>query len=178
VNDLLTNNKAQSAFDASVGAAVFNKKFYVGVSATHLTAADLAELNYKMARHIYFMGGYNHDISSDITLRTNLLVKSDLHASPAMDLNVNALWKNMLWGGLSYRFGDAIAPMAGFQKIFNPIVSGRTTYEHVFRIGYSYDMTTSSIKDYSQGSHEIMVSYCFNITREPPKTISVNPRFL
>jgi hypothetical protein len=30
-----------------------------------------------------------------------------------------------------------------------------------FRIGYAYDFTTSKIKQYSSGTHEIMIGYDF-----------------
>jgi hypothetical protein len=35
----------------------------------------------------------------------------------------------------------------------------------MLRIGYSYDVTTSKLKNYSSGSHEIMLNYCFMIVK-------------
>ena len=74
-----------------------------------------------------------------------------------MDVNVNALYKNMLWGGLTYRIGDEIAPMLGYQHSFTDGSS--------LRIGYAYGITTSVIGDYSNGSHDIMLNYCFNLAK-------------
>jgi hypothetical protein len=46
------------------------------------------------------------------------------------------------------------------------------------KIGYSYDLTTSKIKGYSAGTHEIMLGYCFNV-KKPKKVSSYqNARFL
>jgi type IX secretion system PorP/SprF family membrane protein len=175
----LLNGQSSTAFDMAMGLSFYRPdKYYVGVSMTHLTASDLTDLNYQMARHMYIVGGYNHPLNADMDLRTNLMMKTDLKATPATELNANILWKKMLWGGLTYRVGDAIAPMMGFQKIFAEKVSGRTTFNQTFRIGYSYDLTTSDVRKYSTGSHEVFVTYMFNISKEPLKTYNVNPRFL
>ncbi|MCC6600565.1 MAG: type IX secretion system membrane protein PorP/SprF [Crocinitomicaceae bacterium] len=170
---------SQGKFDLGLGLMFYkDTKYYAGVSATHLTAAELDKLNVQMARHYYFMGGYNYDINADFKLRSNLLLKSDFSAKPAFDVNINALWREMVWGGLSYRPGDAIAPMLGFQKCLAPAQKGRTSFAQCFMLGYSYDITTSQIKDYSAGSHEIFVTYCFNISQMPIKSRHGNPRFL
>ena len=60
---------------------------------------------------------------------------------------------------------DAIAPMLGYKW------KGA-------KIGYSYDLTTSKIKGYSAGTHEIILGYCFNV-KKPKKVSSYqNARFL
>jgi hypothetical protein len=97
-----------------------------------------------------------------------VLVKSDA-ASTQIDLNVNVLFNKMVWAGVSYRFADAVAPMLGYQK---QIGGG------LMRIGYAYDVTTSKLKGYSNGSHDIMVNYCFNLDKPIPVQKSKNPRFL
>jgi hypothetical protein len=32
---------------------------------------------------------------------------------------------------------------------------------HKFRVGYAYDITTSKLRNYSAGTHEIMIGYDF-----------------
>jgi hypothetical protein len=46
------------------------------------------------------------------------------------------------------------------------------------RIGYAYGITTSIIGNYSNGSHDIMLNYCFNLSKPPVIEKSKNPRFL
>jgi hypothetical protein len=87
-----------------------------------------------------------------------------------MDINFNALYKNMIWGGLTYRFGDEIAPMLGYQHPFND--------GSILRVGYSYGITTSIIGNYSNGSHDLMLNYCFKLSKPAPVEKSKNPRFL
>jgi hypothetical protein len=46
-----------------------------------------------------------------------------------------------------------------------------------FRVGYAFDFTTSKIKDYSQGTHEIFIGYCFKIKKKALPMLR-NVRFL
>jgi type IX secretion system PorP/SprF family membrane protein len=158
------------------GLYYWNQDFYVGLSSTHLTEGQLEDLSMDVARHYYFMAGYNYVATPDITIRPGVMVKSDAQKH-IFDLNVNALHSTGFWGGLSYRLQDAIAPMLGYQTSF---MNSTDTYdlEQSLRVGYSYDLTTSEIKTFSSGSHEIMVTYCFRFN---PKVIIApysNPRFL
>jgi type IX secretion system PorP/SprF family membrane protein len=174
-----TTGLSQGGFDANLGLMFYQKdKFYAGVSATHLPATSLADLGFTTARHIYVMGGYNHDLNNGLVIRTNALIKSDMKASPAIDVNANVLWNNLLWGGVAFRPGDAIIPMAGLQMTLNTVQQGRYTYTHGFKMGYSYDVTLSTIKDYSAGSHEFFLTYEFNLGKTPIRRISGDPRLL
>jgi type IX secretion system PorP/SprF family membrane protein len=140
-------------------------KMYVGISAGHLTAAsfkgaengtpgnsDYYNLNFKMARHYYIVGGYTfYFIDPAHTVTPNIKIKSD-GSSTQLDLNLLYEWRNLIWVGASWRMQDAIAPMLGIKQKFD---------NGTLKIGYSYDVTTSKIRSYSNGTHEIFLSYCF-----------------
>jgi type IX secretion system PorP/SprF family membrane protein len=177
--DIAINDQEISATSFDLGIGVMfakNDKYYAGISATHLTGQDLKDMNIKMSQHLYIMGGYNFDLTSTLKLRSNILAKSDLNVM-TFDLNANVLWSDMVWAGVSYRYGDAIAPMAGFQMSWMG-GSGYSKIPQKVMLGYSYDATTSEIRTYSSGSHEIFVTYCFNLISTPPQNRHANPRFL
>lgn len=155
--------------DINFGVFYLQNQLYMGISATHLYAPDLTDLNISNAKHFWITAGYEYGLGPDLKLRPSILAKSDA-ASTQLDVNINVLYKDMIWGGVSYRVSDAIAPMLGYQ---NNDVGGGT-----LRIGYAYDVTTSQIKGYSNGSHDIMVNYCFNLDKPKPLQKSKNPRFL
>jgi type IX secretion system PorP/SprF family membrane protein len=179
VGDLNAGNTSDAGLDANVGLMFYQKnKYYAGVSMTHLPASSLTYLNFTSARHLYAMGGYNYDLNNGLVIRSNALVKTDLKADPAIDVNANVLWNNLLWGGVAYRLGDAIVPMAGMQMTLNTVQQGRYTYTHGFKMGYAYDVTLSAIRDYSAGSHEFFVTYEFNLGKAPIRRISGDPRLL
>jgi len=163
-------NQQASTFDASFGAYLYNPKYYAGVSVVHLNQGDLSEMNIEVARHLYFMGGYDFELTPMITLTPHTLVKTDL-ASTQVDVNATATYNNTFWLGVSYRLEDAIAPMAGYNYQF---ADGKSN----LRIGYSYDLTTSELNNYSSGSHEIMLGYCYILQKPLPKRVYKNPRFL
>lgn len=174
-NAISNASVSDGSFDLNLGAYFFKPdNYYVGLSATHLTSQDLSDLNIDVATHLYFMAGYTYAVNNNVKLRPNLLVKSDGNET-TLDFNANALINDMIWAGLTYRTEDAIAPMAGFQYAWN---NEDETAPQSIRIGYSYDLTTSEIKNYSSGSHEIMVTYCFNLIDKILMKKHANPRFL
>jgi type IX secretion system PorP/SprF family membrane protein len=88
-------------------------------------------------------------VNPDVVLKPSVLVKYVQNAPVEADFNLNVLLANVLWIGGSYRTQDAIVGLVELQ------VSKK------LRIGYSYDFTTTEMKNYSQGSHEIMIGYDF-----------------
>ncbi len=177
--DNAINEQIQSdgGFDLSFGAYYYKpKEYYFGISATHLTQSDLEQLNMQLQSHLYVMGGYNFDLTSDLVLRTNLLAKSDFNAW-AVDVNANVLWNDFLYGGLSYRPGDAVAPVVGLE--YCTTKATKTSKSNLcYRLGYSYDATTSEIRNFSNGSHEIFLGVCFSYENIPLTNRHANPRFL
>ena len=146
-----------TAPDFDFGVYYNTTDYYVGLSTTHLAASSIkyGNVTSSLAHHYYFMGGYKFPVSEMIELEPSTLIKSDA-SSTQLDINLRAIYNNTFWSGLSYRLQDAIVVMVGFQK-------------DGFKVGYSYDLTTSDIKSYSRGSHEIMLSYCFKPTSKPKK---------
>lgn len=171
LDDAIPNTSiSQTTYDLSLGLYYSAPTFYVGLSSTHLSESDLSSIGYLNKRHYYVLAGYNYTLpgSGDWMLKPSLLVKSDA-ASTQVDFTLSGMWKNMVWAGISYRLQDAIAPLLGYQR---PIGKG------MIRVGYSYDITTSEIKTYSNGSHEFMVNYCFSPDPQPKIQKKKTVRFL
>jgi len=170
-----------STFDLGFG-LYYNipNKMYVGISTLHLTASELEDvanggagvgaLNYAQSRHYYIMAGYDWDMSGGAqkwVLKPSVLAKTDA-ASTQLDLNALLMYNNLVWGGVSYRVEDAIAILAGVNI---PQLPG-------LKIGASYDITTSTLSNYSSGSLEFMIKYCTNISKPPKREVYHSVRFL
>jgi type IX secretion system PorP/SprF family membrane protein len=162
----IPQNASDLAPDFAFGAYYHTQEMYVGLSTDHLTAADLKKNNFQLARHYYIMAGYNKMVGADFELRPSIFVKTDA-SSTQLDVNMNVFYRNMVWGGLSYRVADAIVPMVGFQQTLK---NGSS-----FRVGYSFDLTTSAIKT---NTHEIMLGYCHKIAPKAKIQKKKTVRFL
>ncbi|MEK6615811.1 MAG: type IX secretion system membrane protein PorP/SprF [Bacteroidota bacterium] len=170
----IPNDKVKKmTFDIGLGAYYRTDQLYAGLSFSHLPgkAEKLKDkdLNYQVARHYYILAGYDFFISSTLKLRPSVHIKSDAVVT-TFDVNVNLLWRDMIWGGVSYRLKDAIVPLVGFA--WSP--NNKST----LKIGYSYDIGASGFKDYHTNTHEILLNYCIKIAPIPKTQSHVNPRFL
>lgn len=166
------NGASDGGFDLGAGIYYTTPKFWVGLSSTHLPETELLDVSIKMRRHYWVQAGYNYEIGGDskYVLQPSTLIKSDGN-STQVDLNATFLYNSMVWLGVSYRTEDAIAPMIGY--MYEP-ANGKS----MVRIGYSYDVTTSRLRNYSSGSHEIMVNYCVLLEKKPTEQRYFNVRFL
>ena len=162
---------SKMTYDVGLGLYYRTDQLFVGISAAHLPSQELKAtyFDYKTARHYYVMAGYDFFLSSAFTLRPSVHVKSDASVT-TFDANINLLWNNKVWAGVSYRLQDAIVPMVGFAL---PVNSKST-----LKIGYAYDLGTSDLKTHHSNTHEILLNYCIKLTPKPKTQSYVNPRFL
>jgi type IX secretion system PorP/SprF family membrane protein len=187
----LTNTKEQKKFGIDFDLGLYyrstDRKIWAGASAVHLTQGQVTgeekvikdpndtsksikqQATYQISSHFYFMGGYNYDLNANWRLMPMAFVKTDFN-STQLDINVRALWKEMLWGGISYRLQDAVSPMVGYQRNVGKTGS--------FQIGASYDVTTSKLRTASSGTIEFFGNYCMRIVPKPKVTIYKNPLWL
>jgi type IX secretion system PorP/SprF family membrane protein len=165
-NDPATPNGDDGGFDMGAGLYLNSDKFYIGASASHLLEPELAlkDAKKQFKRHLYGMVGYSFDLTPSVALKPSIHVKN-VTDNTTFDINLNAHINERFWIGGSYRNEDAIVAMIGMN------------ITEKLRVGYSYDFTMSDIKTYSDGTHEIMLGYCFN---KKKKTVPVgkNVRFL
>ena len=162
------NKESYVAFDAGIGAYYLTDRYYAGVSVTHLNEPKIKYskgLPY-VSRHYYATAGYTIQLPSpSFELIPSVFAFSD---GKIAQLTINSLirYNKKVWGGVSYRTGDAVIGIIGFE-LYNGI-----------RIGYSYDFPLTDIRKSTSGSHEFMVNYCFDLSlgRSPMKYKSI--RFL
>ncbi len=149
------------------GAYLYSEKFYAGLSVPELLSYDPTRpLSFNIAnnivphqvRHYFFTVGGAIEVSPDFVLRPAALIKYTQNAPVEFDFNMNFLIKKILWIGGAYRTGDAAVGMIELQATKQ------------LRIGYAYDFTTSELKNYSNGSHEIMIGYDFGYDIQRIKT--------
>ncbi|MCU0319185.1 MAG: type IX secretion system membrane protein PorP/SprF [Flavobacteriales bacterium] len=159
-------------FDLGGGLYYTAPSFWIGISSTHLTETELEDVSIQTRRHYFAQAGYDWAIKGNkkYVLQPSMLMKTTGGGSTQLDINATFLYNNALWLGVSYRTEDAIAPVLGYQ--FKP------NEKSMVRLGYSYDVTTSRLNNYSSGSHEVMLNYCVLLEKKPDTQIYRNVRFL
>lgn len=94
-----------------------------------------------------FIGGYVFDLSESLKFKPAFLINMVSGTPLNTNLSTNFLYEDRFTLGASYRFGNAISALAGFQ-----VTNG--TF-----IGYSYDYNTNPLGEFSSGSHEIILKF-------------------
>ena len=167
-NDPLFNQGAVSYWQPNFGAGLYyySKRFYAGFSVPQLLerkyeASEVA-LAQSLVRHYFLHTGYVFDLSEDLKLKPNVLIKAVEGAPVQLDLNTNLLIMEVLWVGLSWRSFESVDGLLQLQLT------------DCLQLGYSYDFATSSeIRSVNGGSHELSLNYRFTIGHKK----SVSPRY-
>lgn len=139
--------------DATFGAYYHNSdKYFVALSISNLiqTKTDIYnianDVKNNFVRNYYLMAGYNIDVSDIVTIQPTAMLRAIEALPMQFDINTRLIYENKYWIGASYRHQDAIVGMFGL------------SYSGI-ELGYSYDVTISNIKTYSNGSHELHLTY-------------------
>lgn len=147
--------------DATFGLNLKHKNFNFGISLPQLIGNDLKFLENQenpesqLARHYMAMGGYTFHVG-DFGIMPNVLLKYVFPAPLQFDAGVKLDWKDQIWLGASYRHQDAVSFMGGF------------AYKDYLVFAYSYDLATSNLRNYSTGTHEMMVGVRFRPWKKAP----------
>ncbi|MCF8259090.1 MAG: PorP/SprF family type IX secretion system membrane protein [Flavobacteriales bacterium] len=153
--NIISSKQEGNAFDMGLGLSYRYRGLVVGLSISHLTGQTIsypetitgAQSEITIARHYYGLVRYDFKIGRVFRLKPLSFVKTDA-ASAQFDqwlfFGADNLTKmlNRVNIGVGYRIDDAV--MVSAELIFK-----------WFRLGYSYDITTSGLRSYSKGSHEI-----------------------
>lgn len=145
----------------NIGAWLYSRHFYVGLSANQLlfdnfnyTNKDQSISTYSWLGtsypHYFLTTGIRIEPSEEWAIIPSMLIKRVNQAPMSFDVNVKAVHKDRFWFGVSYRHKDAAVGLLG------------VNISSFINLGYSYDYTLSSLNERSRGSHEIVVGIMLN----------------
>ncbi|WP_443937398.1 PorP/SprF family type IX secretion system membrane protein [Pedobacter sp. MW01-1-1] len=163
-----SNNVNKTLLNFGAGVYYNTDRFYIGLSAPQVLNNNLTNFTVNQdvaftgtATHLFLASGYVFPLGADLHLKPSVLLKGVKGAPIEADLNATLWIKDALGFGIQYRTEAAVAAMIEFQA------------SKQFRIGYSYDYSTTSLVQYNTGSHEIMLRYEFGF----PKGKILSPRY-
>jgi len=154
-----------SKFNPNFGAGVFyrGRNLYAGLSVPYLvnnktidildvTGEDIASAG-KQQRYYYLTGGFVRELAPKFKWMPSTLIRVQENAPLSFDINNMFILHDVVGMGFSYRLDDSFVGLFELQINEN------------FHVGYAYDITTSDIRLYSNGSHELMINYRIKLPR-------------
>ncbi len=153
-----------------VGAFLYSKRAYVGLSIPKIVNStfDTNTENFTVEgeiRHYFLIAGAVFDLGENVKFKPTALAKASFtseYGTPLqLDFTGNFLIKEKLWLGAMYRTGDSFGFIAQF------------LFAEKLRVGYAIDFSTSNLRNYNNGTHEVMISYELRFRKEEV----VSPRY-
>lgn len=142
--------------DAKFGFLFYGDKWHAGGAAPNLLQNKIKfndiqnpDPGNKLEDHYFIHGGYDFILPYDLVADPYLLLRYVSNVPMQIELGSKVTWKESAWAGFSYRSGDAFSMLLGY------------TYKNYISFGYSYDFTTSNLRTYSGGSHELLFRILF-----------------
>tara|TARA_B100001175_G_C19391506_1_gene581678 strand:+ start:97 stop:1032 length:936 start_codon:yes stop_codon:yes gene_type:complete len=152
---------SSSVPDATFGFYLYTKSWYFGASIPQLLNSNLGFFDDEyletynlnpdgsLDRHYFVMTGYKWNVNYDYIIEPSIMLKSVSPAEPVIDIGAKITYQNKLWLGTNYRTSGDIGVLLGYS------IGNR------YLIGYSYDMISSNLGDYTSGSHEFVLGIKF-----------------
>ena len=169
---ILTGQGKESQVRPDLAAGVYfrSEKFYAGASFNHLLKSEfdfgVNELRNALESHAYLTVGYIYTVNFDIKLEPSILVQTDLNEYSFI-LGGLAYYKDTMWGGASFRQGDDVNILLGYNFLKDKSLS----------FGYSFGYVISQQDAKEPTNHEVMLSYQLPVNPGTGKKVVRTPRF-
>ncbi|MFY8011759.1 MAG: type IX secretion system membrane protein PorP/SprF [Saprospiraceae bacterium] len=162
----------QSKYIPNFGAGVYyeTKRAYVGISVPRLLRSnidfsDKGQLITRETQHYYFMAGATIPLGESWELNPQTLWRYLPNAPFGADINLSAIFKKKISGGLSYRIGSETAIVS----------TGLQLGDHL-HLGMAFEASFSDIQKYNSGTAEVIIRY-FLASKKGENAEAVTPRF-
>jgi type IX secretion system PorP/SprF family membrane protein len=145
----VTNQSNKFNLDIDAGLYVYAKRFFVGLSADNMTknavsfGSGTANFNYQL--HTNIIGGLKLRLGENLTVTPSVIARYMKPSPVSVETNVLFDYKELVWFGGGYRIDDAAVAMVGMNL------------SNKFKLGYSYDVTTSRMNSVKTGTHELVL---------------------
>ncbi|MEK6780592.1 MAG: type IX secretion system membrane protein PorP/SprF [Bacteroidota bacterium] len=150
-------------FNPNVGTGIFYRKknFYFGASVPQLIKNKVFNIEEptsgpslsRQERYYYILTGTTVKLANQVKLFPSTLIRFQDQAPLSFDLNTTFVLYDAVGLGVSYRLNEGIVGLFELQINQN------------FHVGYAYDFTASELRQFSNGSHEIMINYRIKIQK-------------
>lgn len=148
-DEIFATNLNSTTPNFSFGVYFENKKYFLGLSALNLNRNLVSAPTFVYQQPFYLIAGYHYKLNYMFVLTPYMLLRKVNNNPLQADLNLMLTYNRQFKMGAGYRTNDAFYGVLLFQL------------NDQLQIGYSYDYTFSSIRQFQNGTHEISVRYLF-----------------
>ena len=141
--------------NVGVGFLLKGQKYYVNLSVPTLLKSKRYEKDGVVVTHatdrltVYAGAGYTFSLDDDVDFTPSALGRFVSGAPISLDITATFDLYKVMELGLSYRIDESISGLGLFKLV------------DWLNIGYAYEATTTEIKDYSRGTHEVLLRFRF-----------------
>jgi type IX secretion system PorP/SprF family membrane protein len=143
--------------ELDMGVYVYSADYFIGASAMQIIPQKVkfvdSQGNYgsTLRLHSFLTAGYRLQVSPDVSVMPSVLAKYIPNTPTSQfDINLKAQYQDLIWLAGSYRFKYGYTGMIG------------VNISNTLNIGYSYDYTTTRLRNYSNGTHEVVIGFLLN----------------
>lgn len=178
-------NVSQTKTDVTGGVWYQKKKYYAGISFTHLPRSKFTmgydKISSRLVNHMYITGGYHFETGGPLQITPSVLVQTDLNELTYL-LGPTVTYSGKISAGIHVRqsFAQREASQKGKTLSNDDIILYAGIHmlkdrqgNDALKLGYAFDFVTSGVNAKKRTSHEVMISYRIiplNRTRPKVKT--------
>lgn len=162
VQNLIAKGSNHTELNIRGGALVYSSNFYVGLSYYPIVYTSLKSSEVTLGDPFYkgsVMTGMAFPLSPSLNFKPSILALWQLDNKFAIDYNVKMYIEQKIWFGVTYRDTKNLVGLLGFN--LNDLLGA----------SYSYEISTGGMQQFSDGSHELVLSVRLNnFKRLSPQT--------
>ncbi len=150
---LRSNGSNHTELNVRAGVLVYSQRFYAGFSYYPVMYKSVKTSEITIDDPFYkgsIQAGAAFPLSSTIDIKPSILALWQMDNKFAIDYNVKMYIEQKLWFGASYRDIQSLVGILGFN--LNELLGA----------SYSYEISTSGMQQFSDGSHELVLSLRLN----------------
>ena len=149
----------QNKISPNVGFGVYyhNEHFFLGLSSPRLMESTAGD-TYSQQRHYFGIIGGIFPVSAKWKLRPSVQVKATMGAPMSMDISLAGIFNDKLWIGAMNRLNAAAGGFVQYQ------------ITRQFRLGLASEYGMTPIRNYNNGTFEVLMSYDFNYKKSDVKS--------
>jgi type IX secretion system PorP/SprF family membrane protein len=152
-DNLLSTGVSMTTANLRTGLLLYSPSFYLGFSYYNLFFSQSQNVDGSFDE-LYYQGsaqtGFAYPLSALIDIKPSLLILWQSGNQFDIDYNLKLYYQQKIWLGLTYRDTESMVLLAGF------------SINQLLGFTYSYERSTNSFKQFSDGSHELVLSVRLN----------------